>query len=188
MFQSFWASRNEIETAGHDVDISEFAIASDSAAWDRKGRELFNEKRYRLAYQAFRTGGNHYEAQICQAFDLREQVDLVPPGDRRKANRAAAEMFVLVGSQASQRQDHRTQGLYENAADCYLQMPDVRRAAQALVDGRRFDRALRILREAALFDEAVELVQNHRGNLDAKMVDLVLYGSRLFYARELDVA
>lgn len=65
-------------------------------------------------------------------------------------------------------------------------MPDVRRAAQALVDGRSFDRALRILREAALFDEAVELVQNHRNNLDVRMVDQVLYGSRLFYARELD--
>jgi hypothetical protein len=134
----------------------------------------------------FERANMHREVAVAHAYYLREQARALPvaprqgPHTRSSALILAADAFLECAAAASTEQ----RAYFQIAADCYEAGGNNLKAAQASLKAEKFTRASQLYRKCGLFDEAVQIVKDHKGSMQQDVVDNIMGVSRLFYFKE----
>ncbi|TEB34927.1 hypothetical protein FA13DRAFT_1707130 [Coprinellus micaceus] len=145
---------------------------------------------------AFKRAAMEREATIAHTHHLREAARLVPPTTkdrprvRREAFQSAALSFLKCARGATVKEArvyfHNAGECFEQAGDCGDFFEDYRCAAKAYKEALEYNSAVKLYRKGDMFDEAVEVVQKHRREIDFDLAESVLEVARLFYFRRKD--
>lgn len=188
--QKIWESKGLIQTCTPGGDIPRLAVRSGPEEWAKSGRSFFENRTYLQAMRAFERAGMAREAKISYSYHLRETARQIPATTkdslaRRKAFRLAASTFSECAKTSAWKEArvllHNTGDCYEHAGNCGRSTEDFRRAAEAYTRATEFDAAVKLYRKIDLYDEAVEIIQSHRDEMDEELVESVLEVARLFY-------
>ena len=179
-----WQRRGEIEITDK-LDLEKFATASEADVWARRGREFLAERRWLLASQALRMAHLFYEADVARAFHLQAQVDVVHTRMRAQALREAGQAFEDVADK-SDAYDKRIQ-YFSAGARCFLEIPDVPKAASSYVKAEYFTEAAILYRRVAMFKEAISIVRQYADRVEVPASRRIFYVSKLFHFRQLHI-
>ena len=140
---------------------------------------------------AFERAGMARKAKISYTHYLREiarsiqAVNKESISSKRDAFCSAAESFLECAQATKGRERrvffHNAADCFENAGGCGDNMEDYRRAARAYEDATEFTSAVRLYRKTEMFDKAVQVIQNHRQEVDEELANSVQEVARLFY-------
>ncbi len=162
--------------------MSVFARASKKEAWDHKAHEYFNRKYFALAKQAYSNASLLHEAKVAEAYWLREEAGLyvatIASPARRQAFKAAAEAFGGIASAAGNDESH---AYYRIAGECFLEVPDEPRAAEAFYMGCEYTQAIQLYRQVGNFERVAEILVQREREVEPDTAQRVRYASQLFY-------
>ncbi|KAF8837940.1 hypothetical protein BDN67DRAFT_908328 [Paxillus ammoniavirescens] len=175
-----WTSRDQIQNCTPGTDVPHLAVSSTAAEWESFGRNLFKHKRYPQAMHCFARAFQPRMVAICQAFHLREVAHAqVGVAQRKQAFLTAAGAFTASGNDAPTGKDKLQ--YYRNAARCYEQAGDDRKAAISYIAAQEYDLAARRYRKAGLFDETLEILDKHSQSIPSESTEELYTVCRLFY-------
>jgi tetratricopeptide (TPR) repeat protein len=170
------------------MDVPLLAVSSSPEEWEKSGRSLFQNKRYLQALHCFERAGLTREVAVSHTYYLREQAQLIPVVESRKAQQTrvvafltAAEAFLECATAAINTKEKRV--YYRNAGDCFERAEDDYRAARAYVEAHEFTTAAKLFRVCAKFDEAIDVVKQFRHEIDDDVAQNIFGVARLFYFR-----
>ncbi|KAJ3529732.1 hypothetical protein NMY22_g8872 [Coprinellus aureogranulatus] len=144
-------------------------------------------------------GRNYYSTPGCppckvaHSYHLRETARLMPQTTkekalaRRKALLAAAQSFLECVA-ASRRKEaliysHNAGECYKLAGDGGWNVSDYGCAAKAYACAREYGRAVELYWKCDMFDEAIDILRNHRRAIDPKVAEGLLEAARYFYLK-----
>lgn len=162
------------------------AVSSSPEEWATSGKSLFQNKRYLQAKHCFERASLHREVAVADAYHLREQARAIPAGSRHtnfarfEAFLAAASAFVDCANVATKEK----RAYFRNAADCFIQGGNDRKAAHAYMDAEEYNLAAKLYRKCGMFDEAVQVAKDYEKMMDANVVESIIDVARLFYFKE----
>jgi tetratricopeptide (TPR) repeat protein len=168
------------------MDVPRLAVQSTPEEWAVQGRALFRSKRYSQAVHSFERALLPREAAIAQAYYLREKARVLASGTRQKnaeravAYDAAADAFVQCAKDA----EKDAKAYYRAAGECYAQGGNDKRAAETYLAAEKFTEAAQYFRKGGFFDEAVEVVQQHRPSIDDHFAETLIDVARVIYLRD----
>ncbi|KAF9242380.1 hypothetical protein BU15DRAFT_43965 [Melanogaster broomeanus] len=179
-----WTSRDQVQNCTPGTDVPHLADSgSSNAEWESSGRNLFKHKRYPQAMHCFSRASLPRMVAICKAFHLREiansKVDIAPRKDQQQAFLVAADAFMTSGNDAPAGTDKLQ--YYRNAAKCYVQAGDDRKAAIAYLAAQEYDLAARQYRKAGLFDETLGIIHKYSQSIPSESTEELYMVCRLFY-------
>ncbi|KAF9229832.1 hypothetical protein BS17DRAFT_744362 [Gyrodon lividus] len=178
-----WTSRDQVQNCTPGTDVPHLAVSSTPAEWESFGRNLFKHKRYPQAMHCFARASLPRMVAICQAFHLREaahaQIGTAPRKNQQQAFLVAADAFMDSGNDAPESKDKLQ--YHRNAAKCYEQAGDDRKAAIAYLAAQEYDLAARRYRKAGLFDETLEILEKHSQRIPSESTKELYTVCRLFY-------
>lgn len=160
-------------------------MSSTEEDWAKMALELFNNRRYMQAMHCYERAGHAREKAVANAYYLREVARSTSVNKGDAAARVAAYIAAAVAFSASAQEavtEKRT--YYRIAAECYIQIDDDQKGAQAYVSAGEYKLAAQHFRKAGKFDEAVEIVKVHWDEVPKGVVESILEVSRLYYLRE----
>ncbi|KAG8687201.1 hypothetical protein FRC11_007608 [Ceratobasidium sp. 423] len=183
----FWRKQGLIKECGPNDPMPQLSVSSTEADWAKSGRLLFNKRLYPQAIFCFEKAGLPVERDIAAAYESRKQARLlqaaksVDRAARRTAFASAASDFrgCAILSKGKQQTS-----CYLRAAECYLQAEDWKAAAEAFYSANEFEMAARNFRRAGHFDEAVEVVKEHRADVQRNVANEIIGVARLEYFRK----
>lgn len=184
--QQFWASRHQIQHCTPGTDVPRLAVSSSPEEWEKSGRSLFQNKRYLQAMHCFERAGLHREVRVAHTYYLREQARSAPATGSRHIQQARVDAYLAVGEAflecAQVAVNSKEKQVYNrNAGDCFEIGGDDYRAACAYVEAREVTTAAKLFRKCAKFDEAVDVVQKFRHEVQEDVARNVIDIARLFY-------
>ncbi|KIJ21330.1 hypothetical protein PAXINDRAFT_164864 [Paxillus involutus ATCC 200175] len=175
-----WTSRDQIQNCTPGTDVPRFAVSSTASEWESFGRNLFKHKKYPQAMHCFAMASQPRMVAICQAFHLREVAHAqVGVAQRKQAFLTAAGAFTASGNNAPAGMDKLQ--YYRNAARCYEQAGDDRKAAISYIAAQEYDLAARRYRKAGLFDETLDILDKHSQSIPSESTEELYTVCRLFY-------
>ena len=184
-----WTSRNQVQNCTPGTDVPHLAVSSTPAEWESLGHDWFKRKRYPQATYCFARASLPHMAVVSEAFRLREvargKVGVAPRKDQQDAFLTAADAFVASGNDAPWGKDKLQ--YYRNAADCYVRAEDDRKAADAYLNAREYDLAVRRFWKVGLFDKTLEVFHEHSENISSELSEELYSQCRLFYCSKRDV-
>ncbi|KIK96874.1 hypothetical protein PAXRUDRAFT_273934 [Paxillus rubicundulus Ve08.2h10] len=175
-----WTSRDQIQNCTPGTDVPHLAVSSTPAEWESFGRNLFKHKRYPQAMHCFARASQPRMVAICQAFHLRDVAHAqVGAAQRKQALFTAADAFMASGNDAPAGKDKLQ--YHRNAARCYEQAGDDRRAAMSYIAAQEYELAARRYRKAGLFDETLEILDKYSQSIPSESTEELYTVCRLFY-------
>ncbi|KAG6867453.1 hypothetical protein C0993_002573, partial [Termitomyces sp. T159_Od127] len=163
------------------------AVSSSCEEWANKGKELFERKRYFQAKHCYERASMPRETAIANAYYLRGEARKIPKGNSRHLKEqlhrgfvTAAEAFLDCAQGAS-----KNRAVYIRcAAECLELAPEDLRAAEKYLEAQEYNAAARLFRKLGHFDEAVDIVKNHKKDMQTDIVQNIEEVARLYYFRE----
>ncbi|KAG6865346.1 hypothetical protein C0993_008151 [Termitomyces sp. T159_Od127] len=163
------------------------AVSSSCEEWANKGKELFERKRYLQAKHCYERASMPRETAIANAYYLRGEARKIPKGNSRHLKEqlhrgfvAAAEAFLDCAQGAS-----KNRAIYIRCAtECLELAPEELRAAEKYLEAQEYNAAARLFRKLGHFDEAVDIVKNHKKYMQTDIVQNIEEVARLFYFRQ----
>lgn len=156
-----------------------------AAEWEEQGRKLFANKRYRQSKHCFERAFLPQQVAMAGAYYLRAEARNSPGGSSRRAVEArrtafleAATAFVNCARETS------TLAYFRIAAECFEDAGEDLSAAQNYQDAKEYTRSAELYRKLGRFDEAVDIVKNHKAKIRPEVVANVTNVARLFYFKE----
>ena len=139
------------------------------------------------AMHCFERAGLNREVAVSRTYYLREQAQSTPThiskqsssSLREKAFAIAADAFLSCVVSATTVTEKK--GYLRSAADCFENALDDFKAAHAYAQAEEFTTAAKLYRKCAKFDEAVEIVINHRPSIELEVAENIIDVARLFY-------
>ena len=184
--QTLWTSRNQIQNCTPGTDVPRLAVSSSPEEWEKSGKTLFQNKRYLQAMHCYERAGLNREATVSHTYYLREQARSTPTHSskqssslREKAFVVAADAFLSCAVSATTVKEKKA--YFRNAADCFEKALDDFEAAHVYAQAEEFTTAAKLYRKCAKFDEAVEIVTNHRPFIELEVAENIIEVARLFY-------
>lgn len=181
-FQDIWKKNEQIHIHYPDDGFLQLAVTSTAEEWSKAARILFDKRHYLQAVDSYRRAGLVRESDVAYAYDLRQRAKGQPITDRASrlnAYIAAAQAFLSSAEAAGNSQDRLT--YYRIAAECFAEGKDYGRAGKAFLSAFDFTRSAVYYRKAGMFDEAVEVVQNHKEGIPAETAEKIVKVARLHY-------
>lgn len=127
------------------------------------------------------------EAAVSHAYFLREQAHRLPIGssrtsqeNRERAFLEAANAFRACGGM----QLKSSSTYYLRAGECFERSGDDVKAAEAYLSGKEYNKSAQLYRKVGRFDEAVEIIQSKKSQMDRDIVDKIKTVARLYYFNE----
>ena len=161
-------------------------MSSSPEEWEKSGNTLFKNKRYLQAMHCFERAGLNREVAVSHTYYLREQARSTSTHGykksllaREKAFATAADAFLSCAVSATTVKEKKA--YLRNAADCFENALDDFKAAQTYAQAEEFTAAAKLYRKCAKFDEAVEIVTDHRPFVDLEVAENIIDVARLFY-------
>jgi hypothetical protein len=131
----------------------------------------------------FGQGDLHRELASANAYHLREQARVTNAKASQERSRAflrAAEAFLKCASTAVKEE----QTFLHDAGECYEQGGNDIEAAHIYLKAQKFTRAALLYRKVGMFDEAVKVVQEHKGQMDPHVAGDIIHDAQLYYFKE----
>ncbi|KAJ6614863.1 hypothetical protein B0H10DRAFT_2042924 [Mycena sp. CBHHK59/15] len=185
--RALWMSKNEVQNCTLGIDTPRFAISSTAQEWEEQGRKLFDTKRYSAAKLCYERAYMPHEAAVASTYYLREEADSMPGTNRRELTaKKAAFLDVASAFQNCARADSGkvAKTYFRRAGECFEHSGNDIQAIGAYRSACEFTRVAELYRKLGKFDEAVDIVQNHRQDIDPDVYDKVIHVARLFYVKE----
>ena len=186
--QTFWNAQHLVKNCSAADEGPRLAMSSTPKEWAATARTLFDNRRYLQAVRCYDRAGMPRQKDVAYAYHLRERARGTEKTRRTTDNArtvafiAAAEAFAKSASVASAARERVA--YYRIAAECFVEADDHRRAAEAYLRAEDFTKAAQHYRKAGLFDEAVNVVQNHRQSVPEKFADTIIDVAKLHYIKE----
>ncbi|KAJ7743864.1 hypothetical protein B0H16DRAFT_1889844 [Mycena metata] len=180
-----WTAVDQVQNCTPGTDTPRLAISSTAAEWEEQGRKLFANKRYRQSKHCFERAFLPQQAAMAGAYYLRAEARNSSGGSSRRAVEArrtafleAATAFVNCARETS------TLAYFRIAAECFEDAGEDLSAAQNYQDAKEYTRSAELYRKLGRFDEAVDIVKNHKAKIRPEVVANVTNVARLFYFKE----
>ncbi|KAF6765917.1 hypothetical protein DFP72DRAFT_996790 [Ephemerocybe angulata] len=196
--KTLWESNGYIQNCKPGGEVPRLAVSSTPEEWANTGRALFTNRRYLQAMHAFERAGLARESKIAHTHYLREIARQIQPTNkentraRREAFCAAASSFLECARSAKGKEQrvffHNAGDCYEHAGSCGDKSEDYGNAAKAYEAAKEYTPAVKLYRKGDLFDDAVNVVQKHRHEVDDELAESVLEVARLYYFKNKDFA
>ncbi|TFK22062.1 P-loop containing nucleoside triphosphate hydrolase protein [Coprinopsis marcescibilis] len=161
--KNLWSHKGLVE--GFDLNssggsIPQFAVSSSKEEWEDRARYLFQRENYHEAAHCFRRANLEREANVSQAYLMRKEAQRTANLEKqKKAFSAAALAFIDCVQDAVIHEDRRVYS--HNVGDCFENAQDFARAGDAYRDAEENDAALKMYRKAGMFDEGVQIIEEH---------------------------
>lgn len=163
------------------------AVSSSCEEWASKGKELFDRKKFFQAKHCYERASMPREVAISNAYYLRGEARKIPSGNSRHLKErlhrgfvTAAEAFLDCAQAAS-----KNRAIYIRcAAECLQLAPEELRAAKTYLEAQEYNAAAKLFRKLGHFDEAVDIIRNHKKYMQTEIVQNIEEVARLFYFRE----
>ncbi|KAJ3552328.1 hypothetical protein NM688_g4205 [Phlebia brevispora] len=184
--QRLWADRNQISVVDQ-MDMSHFATSSSKEDWAKAALEFFEKKLFIHAQQAYTIADQPHKASVAAAYGLRESAEVLPLGVGKKAHlrsaafRKAADAFLQLAPSEEADKARKSRLYYHHAAECLEHVPDKVQAAMAYSCAGNHTKAALLYKETANFDEAVDEVSSHEGDILPATTKSVRYTAGLWY-------
>ncbi|GJE94213.1 hypothetical protein PsYK624_103810 [Phanerochaete sordida] len=186
--RTFWNAQQLVKNCSAADEVPRLAMSSTPEEWAATARTLFDNRRYLQAVRCYDRAGMPRQKDVAYAYHLRERARGTEKTRRTTDNARilafvdAAEAFAKSASVASAARERVA--YYRIAAECFVEADDHRRAAEAYLRAEDFTKAAQHYRKAGLFDEAVNVVQNHRQSIPEKFADTIIDVAKLHYIKE----
>ena len=182
-----------IEEHAPDAPVPRLAVSSSREEWADVARNLFHKQQYFEAELAFDRAGLLKERRVAHAYYLRDLAHDSPTGVRADGHPLsgtaryvrAADAFLQSAREALSADDQ--QSYYRIAGDCYAQGRQDRAAAEAFYAARDYSKTVKHYRAAGMFDDALNVVKHHEGDVERSIADGVIAVAKLHFLRENEV-
>ncbi|KAJ7836348.1 hypothetical protein B0H14DRAFT_2794293 [Mycena olivaceomarginata] len=180
-----WTSRDQIQNCTPGTDTPRLAISSTAEEWEEQGRKLFANKRYRQSKHCFERALLPRQAAMAGAYYLRAEARKCPAGGNRQAIQARKTAFLEAATAFLDcAKEDRTVAYFRIAAECFEDGGEDLQAAHTYLEAREYTRSTELYRKLGNFDEAVDIVKNHKEEIRPEVVANVTNVARLFYFKE----
>ncbi|KAF7367508.1 UvrD-like helicase ATP-binding domain-containing protein [Mycena sanguinolenta] len=180
-----WTSRDQIQNCTPGTDTPRLAISSTSAEWEEQGRRLFANKRYRQSKHCFERALLPQQAAMAGAYYLRAEARKASTATTRQAiqDRNTAFLQAAAAFMDCAKEDG-TLSYFRIAAECFEEADKKLQAAENYFNAQEYTRSTELYRKLGKFDEAVDILKNHREKIRPEVVTNVTNVARLFYFKE----
>ncbi|KAH9919768.1 uncharacterized protein BXZ73DRAFT_104876 [Epithele typhae] len=183
-----WSSRNQIQSCTPGSDVPKLAMSSTPEDWAKTALSLFNNRRYMQAMHCYERAGLTREKAVAHAYHLRELARSTPVTRGESTAKAAAfvkaaDAFVSSATAAVTEK----KAYYRIAGECFVAGGDDVKAAQAYRFAEEYTLAAQHFRKAGKFDDAIDVIQSHKGLVAAAVADSILGVSKLYFLREKQI-
>ncbi|KDQ58729.1 hypothetical protein JAAARDRAFT_155337 [Jaapia argillacea MUCL 33604] len=181
-----WKSKSLVQICAPGAAVPQLAVSSTPEEWEKSGRNLFEHKQYIQAIHCFKRAGLEREVLVANAYHLRQLACSHPlkTPTRSQAFLATAEAFIDCARTAHYDRENLKHIYLKNVAESYVHAGDDPKAAKAFQDACEFTLAAQHYSKASLFDEAVEVIRAHRGEMSEPVASQIVHLARLFYVKE----
>ncbi|KAI1785420.1 hypothetical protein LXA43DRAFT_132940 [Ganoderma leucocontextum] len=183
-----WTHKDQIQTCTPGTDVPRLAMSSTAEDWAKTAQTLFNNRRYMQAMHCYERAGRAREKAVAHAYYLREVARTTPV---RRGDTSAQAVAFIAAAEAfiSSARDAITEkkAYYRIAAQCYVESSDDYRAAHAYSQATEYTLAAQHYRKAGKFEEAVYVIKQHKGKMQADVVESIMDVSRLYFLREKQI-
>ena len=145
---------------------------------------MFLNKRYAQASVAFQRAGWIREVTICEAYLLREKaqsISTAPSAARNLAFIIAANAFFTCAQDSPFYQATERLTYYGIAGECYSEAHDLKNAGDSYRMAEKYPAAASTYREGGYFDEMVEVITQHRADLDGGLLERLTTVAQMHY-------
>ncbi|KAK0232752.1 hypothetical protein IW262DRAFT_1259998, partial [Armillaria fumosa] len=183
--RTFWTSKDLINNYTPGSDAPRLASSSTPEEWASKGRELFYRKQFSHAKHCYVRANLPILASIAGAYDLRAKARKVigtsKPKvlERRSCFAEAAVSFLECAKFNTNSKESMT--YLRISGECFEQADQKYRAAQVFFRAQEYTHAAELYRDLGKFDEAVNIVKDHKGQMSPTVVENVVKLARLAY-------
>ncbi|KAH9855771.1 hypothetical protein C2E23DRAFT_811853 [Lenzites betulinus] len=194
----FWDHAGVIKSHTPGTVMPRLAISSSREEWAEVAQSLFDKKQYGEATLAFERAKMWKEQRVARAYHLR---DLVPAASESiirdfstslhsttnniQALLTVAEAFEQCAKEAEHAEEKHS--YHRIAAQHYAFAGNNKEAARAFHAADRFQDAATYYRMAGMFDEAIDVVQQHRDEVATSVAENIISVSKLQYLRKNEV-
>ncbi|KIY72674.1 hypothetical protein CYLTODRAFT_449643 [Cylindrobasidium torrendii FP15055 ss-10] len=185
--RQYWTILNLIENFKYTPGISVPQLADSSSSdneWKKQGETMLLRKNYYNAKICFTRAKLPAMAALANAYNMRQQAWEIPESppsrlqDRLQALRAAGTAFLGCANDPRGKNHRRS---FNIAAQCFEDGGDTIGAARAYRSAGEFDKSVTLFRDLKEFDDAVEIVEAHREEMQIELVESVYKRARLEY-------
>ncbi|KAG8929887.1 hypothetical protein FRC02_004920 [Tulasnella sp. 418] len=184
----FWISRNLTTVCPPSKIDGKLAVRSSQHVWKKRACALFRQQLYRHSISAFLRAGMQLESLIAVAFQAKCDAENLTANHsgRRTAWEVAAKKFDRC-QELSPHNALQQRRLCVLAAEAYAEVPAHHQAATffELVDN--YSKAVLHYRQAGSFDNAIEVIQKHRHEIDAVLVKKTESVAKVHYTKQGDL-
>jgi hypothetical protein len=131
----------------------------------------------------------HREVAVANAYSLREKAQRMPSVHRqlqdspsKAAFLVAAKAFIDCAVAATKEK----RAYYKIAGDCFDNHGDHKKAAQAYLNAEEYTLAAQLYRKDGRFEDAIQVIQVHREDMESNVVESILGVARLVYFRNFE--
>ena len=163
-------------------------MSSTAEDWAKTAQTLFNNRRYMQAMHCYERAGKTREKAVAHAYYLREVARTTPVTRRDTSTQAvafiaAAEAFITSAQAAVTEK----KAYYRIAAQCYVDSDEDYKAAEAYLLATEYTLAAQHFRKAGKFEEAVNVIKQHKERMQVDVVERIVDVSRLYFLREKQI-
>ena len=170
-----------------DQTRSGLPLGSTKEECESAARKFFNQSRYDFAARWFRHAGLDIEAAISQAYHAREQAKAKVGAGRDAAFIDAAYAFMDVARKMLGSDLEPYYKLCRMAAECFDSGKNHELSARQYYLAHDFTKAAQKFADAKLFDETVNVIQNHNGEIDGFFKELLLNMCKYNYLQKRQI-
>lgn len=163
-------------------------VSSSPEEWSKQAEQYFSKGLFGEAAFCFKKAGEDWWASVALAYGDRQVANRLPEKHPRRvpAFTEVAKNFDRLAQLAENAANTKnTRLLFLNAAECFAILPDHPAAAEAFQKGHKFTEAAYHYRQAGMFDEAIDVIKNHK--VDPKVASTIKYAAKFVYTRRRDV-
>ncbi|GBC01012.1 hypothetical protein RclHR1_04030007 [Rhizophagus clarus] len=203
--QVYWKSKKLVKVieSVKEIDFSSnFTKKSSPSEWNREGIKYFEQRKYEQAIICFKKSGNEMGCKLAQAYHLRNvaRTSFVNGSDEKVVKQkfiVAAEAFDECSRPIKAASCYEEVRMYKEAGHCYIKGKMYESAAQCYIKAKMWDDAGKLFEALERYTDAVisykkggnyrkviNLIQNHRQNIDKKISSRVIHFVNIFYRRE----
>ena len=169
--------------------FSDFAAASSKDDWGKRAKIFFSRKQYDLAKDSFMRADNPRLAAVANAYALQVMAQKMPnhlgtTKTRPAAFESAAQAFLACARDAHENGSDKYKNYNQLAAKCLEEAGNIVEAAENYRIAEQFTKAALLFRKSGKFDDAYDIVINHRDKVAPEDLESVKDVTRLYYLRE----
>ena len=186
--QIVWTHKDQIQNCTPGTDVPRLAMSSTAEDWAKTAQTLFNNRRYMEAMHCYERAGKTREKAVAHAYCLREVARTTPVTRGDTSNQViafvtAAEAFIASAQAAVTEK----KAYYRIAAQCYVDSGEDYKAAEAYLLATEYTLAAQHFRKAGKFEEAVNVIKQHKERMQVDVVERIVDVSRLYFLREKQI-